>query len=328
MRKTRTSLNIKKNSDVFGYGYIALPEDVERDAYIKKVMKSGKIMVKNEYGFMRRDAIIDETSLSEVKFPLTPYAVGSPVMWAFVPGHQQPVILKVFKNKNELYQINQQNQFHLYRISDDKKNRVGIEGNSQDGSITMYSNSLENSPKLLFRVISPNDTAELDFLVKGKTNVHSNSDITIKSNSSFELKIEDSGGERKGSISYVSGEGLVVTDEFGNSFELSNGLAELITDKFLISSDSINLGGEAGEFLVKGTALNTNLTNLITQLNTLVTILLTFAGAQTAVTATPPLTPLAAAYQVLNTQLPNIITQLAQISGALTNHLSQKSKTE
>jgi hypothetical protein len=277
---------------------------------------------------MRKDAVIDEFSLSEVKFPLTPYAVGSPVMWAFVPGHQQPVILKVFKSKSELYQINQQNQFHLYRISDDKKNRLGIEGNAEDGSITMYSTSLEKSPKLLFRVVSPNDSGELDFLVKGKTNIHSNSNITIKSNSSFELKIEDSGGERKGSISYVSGEGLFIVDEFGNSFELTNGLSKLVTDKLLVESNSINLGGEAGEFLVKGTALNTNLTNLITQLNSLVTILLTFAGAQTAVTATPPLTPLAAAYQVLNTQLPNIITQLTQISGALTNHLSQKSKTE
>jgi hypothetical protein len=91
-----------------------------------------------------------------------------------------------------------------------------------------------------------------------------------------------------------------------------------------INDTEILLGpGPKQEPATLGDTLNSNLTSILTQLESLIGALEVYASAQAAA-ATGTLAPLAAGYSTLNAQLPVIKNQLSGIkNNALGNHLSE-----
>lgn len=99
-------------------------------------------------------------------------------------------------------------------------------------------------------------------------------------------------------------------------------------NEILIKSPVVNISGDGGEAVVLGDTLNSNLDNFITQVDSLVKHLATFAGAQIGVTTLPPLTSLTPGYTALQGSLVSVTAQLAAIKAQLSQHLSTKVKSE
>lgn len=95
----------------------------------------------------------------------------------------------------------------------------------------------------------------------------------------------------------------------------------------VIASDEVYLTSEEDiEPGVLGTQLNNNLTQLLGQIASLLTVLNTFAEAMALAAATAPLTPLAAGFTALSTGVTPIITEINTITLNLQNQLSEKVK--
>lgn len=93
-----------------------------------------------------------------------------------------------------------------------------------------------------------------------------------------------------------------------------------------VSMEEIRLGMQNVEAAVQGEKLNTNLSKLIDELDRLAKLLTSFATTQAGVTASPPLTPLAAGYTRLGANLPRINASLSSIKTQLEQHLSSTVK--
>jgi hypothetical protein len=98
-------------------------------------------------------------------------------------------------------------------------------------------------------------------------------------------------------------------------------------NRLTVTANQVDLAGAGGEPVPKGTTLNGNLNNLVTQIVTALTALSTYASAQAAA-STGTLAPLAPGYTALGAAITPIIPAVNAVAAQFPQHLSQKTKTQ
>jgi hypothetical protein len=123
-------------------------------------------------------------------------------------------------------------------------------------------------------------------------------------------------------MSYTPKVGSVVVVTFLNRHTGYVAAASELKDWYLICND-VRLGDEDGEKAVKGTALNSRLTDMIGASRSTVQALIQYAATQ-SVASVGALAPLAPGYAAMAAALTPLIAQLQAIETALGQHLSDK----
>lgn len=322
-----------------GIAYVVLPKDVDRDKYILNCLNTHTVMIRGEQGDSFKKVFISKNIIDEIEFPVDTDTKGSPVIWIRLSMFNALVIVGVLKLQDKATDIFTENFWNKIRKSLDGYTSFSLDGNEPSCKINVVSNK-EGKGKISISLSNPNDTAIFDLYVKGSIKLLCTKDFSIGSYDNFDFFIVDDKFNKKASLSYKINQGFIVYDEYNNKISTDeNGIK--IEDKnsniFTLDSSGvlitpasgkkINVGG-IGEPMILGNKLNTNLNNLISNIQKLITVLDTFALSEAAASAASPLTPMSVGFSTLSSNLVPITADLTTLSIDLINQLSSKSTAE
>ncbi|MBS0031609.1 hypothetical protein ACTJJ0_30825 [Chitinophaga sp. 22321] len=117
-----------------GIAYVALPNDLDRDTYIRDCYQNYTLSVWGEDGsFMKRLPVTPEV-LNFIEFPVSPKELGSPVVYVTEETQSQPIIIGRFATTNSLGHM-QEAEFKLTKDYD--QSHVEIQGSPKTNSLSI-----------------------------------------------------------------------------------------------------------------------------------------------------------------------------------------------
>lgn len=291
------SREIQDNSvESIGFGYIAVPEDIDRNTFVDTCFRKKKVTIITTSGGVIDDCYITSMTLQNIQFPLESGGKGSCVVFVSNRFSTKPIIIGVISGdissdflRENLYQLRKSvagtdieiiadpNQKNL-TINIASRDRGTININSKgskdctlnlnsSGHITLTSDETLNN-------ISYNETTDSIIDVKKKNDIY----VLKKNKDQFELirRCEDS---KENTHIVLDKEGLRLSTEDGNK-------------KFYIDQNAITISTEAGQQEVKieenNVAIKTNKTvtinngkDVVTLANTLINIMSTYTNVIT-----------------------------------------------
>ena len=133
VKKTVSTRGISKRNSA-GIGYITLPLDTDRAAYIRSVYRKGAISVTLDEGGTIDDVLITKEAIDKLTFPKSSRELGSLVFWVNIPKKNQPIIVGTLNKANELVNLNE-NEFSFRR--DSKFGFVEVSGNGKNSDLNL-----------------------------------------------------------------------------------------------------------------------------------------------------------------------------------------------
>ena len=115
-----------------GIGAISIPSNIDRDQYIGRVFRMGRVMVQDNSGPTIYQAVISKAVMSQLVFPDTDEELGSSVVWINVPFSNTVVIVAVLNSADEM-ELLSENEFVIGRDTDESS--VTIKGNGATGEL-------------------------------------------------------------------------------------------------------------------------------------------------------------------------------------------------
>lgn len=300
----------KGASSFLEIAYVVIPQDVNRDDFVMRCLKNNVVTIKNEYGMIEKDVSVSENVMNLLKFPTSPYELGSAVYFGKILNHNSPAVIDVLPSKVQIGTHTGTEQFVLKRSSGNFYSSV-----LGDGAIGTLKLAASDS---VYLSVNSGDT-------KGLLNIKNNGSTKLFSNDfffSFTDFISVNTSDKESVEMLRVEKNKISFSDSSNSFSLTKDDGAKLLSKAVEIGDSSKLTPS-----VRGEDLNSNLKDLITQLNTLLTDLSQFAATQaTAAAANTFTSPLAGGFTVLGTSVLNIQTTLTKISASLVNHLSKEVK--
>lgn len=240
------------------YGFIALPNDIDREKYIKTCYRRERVSVCVERGGgLINDCYISKNLLKYIDFPEDSTSTGTYVVLAFINNVNHPVIIAALSNESET-QLLSDGVYKIGKSVEEKLSFITCDGNQ--GSLLLNTNgkgitltaSGEGSKILL------QSLGQMLLVSSGAFQLNVNNTINIKSQS-----FED---EKETNINLTS-ESFGIVDSNNNSIS-SSGEEINITPKSKLTL----FGGS--EAMVKGDILQQQLNQnntYLTQLQTAIT---------------------------------------------------------
>lgn len=244
-----------------GYGYIVLPQNVDRTDYVVTAYRKEKVTIMPDQGSsFINDCYITRSALREVVFPQAVEQLGSGVVYVTNNFNNKPFIIGVVSKEDEsaLYEEYGINMTKVFN-----QNKVTFDANAQRGGVVINVSNREDAASILFNCIG-----------------QSGSKITINCNGSFFACIDNS-------ININTRQDLVLK---------SHNAAGTKESTVTVGNDNIDLKpqtrlniGNGGEPLAKGNELVTqlNITNsylstLVSAISTALTTIDAIAGSVSA----------------------------------------------
>lgn len=193
--------------DPVGYGYVCIPEGVDRSKYIKTCYRKEKISILlDQGGSMILDCYITKEALQNIKFPESSDELGGLVVYVIQKFNSKPIIIGTISKTNES-QLLDENTFKLNKNKNDSG--VSISGNA-DGSLSIYVNNKTSGGKVSINIVG--EDSELNIRNSGTTNIDSTGDVNVKSSSSVNAVYLKEGVESS----------RITIDDFGLKYEDEN----------------------------------------------------------------------------------------------------------
>jgi len=252
--ETITPLGIETGNLPAGIGYIAIPDDIDRDKYVEDCYRTNSVTIFGgiHYGFFH-NVFVDVDSMQKIKFPKDNKSFGSPVMWVNVPVFNKPAIIAVFKYSDDYEALEEQSTHNLLERNG---RHITVSKRANDATIDIHIRGDSEMPGTLnLNIINDNKTCELNVYVTGKTTVSSTEQLTLRSDKKLELIVVDKNSEKKLDLTYEDGVGLIYKDEFENELIISENGVKFLTYKNIdivsgentISMDDSGVNIDAGE---------------------------------------------------------------------------------
>lgn len=223
--------DISFSGDQIGYGYVCIPENIDRSKYIKTCFRKEKIsIILDQGGSMIMDCYITKESLQNITFPESAGKLGALVVFVVQKFNSKPIIIGTLSKTNES-QLLSENTFKNEVKTDD--NLVSIVG-SGDGSLTINVKNKIRGGKISVNVIG--EDAELNLNSSGTTNINSTGDVNVKSSGNINSIYLREGVESIKLL--ISENGLRYEDE-NNSFTINKNESKIIHND---GSESLLLG--------------------------------------------------------------------------------------
>lgn len=264
-----------------GLGYVIIPSNVDRAAYIQKCLRTGLIGIVTESGGIIWNVQCNKSDLNNIEFPEVASvndrnSLGSAIVWLNIPKQDNPVVVAVvdrFDQGNDLVE----HQFKWFRTFG--SGHVEISGRGDTGELDILAIQEKAGSKINITSTSVANDAEVNIFAKGKVSVDAVGDVSISATKSIAMLVQDlSIDDKVTELKYVKGTGLTYVDEFENSIKIDKDVTQIKATK------SVMLG-EGKESMVLGETLESFLSDLCDQIKS-ITVPTAFGPSGTPINAT------------------------------------------
>lgn len=278
-----------------GVGYLILPNDLDRDTYIRYCFNTNTISIALENGGILNNVQCTKSVMQQLEFPLNTKEVGSQVVWTDQEALGYPVVVGVLLRSDQVTDLSE-NQTSQRRVTNNGSSEILVDG--KNPFIIINSDSLKDTGGDIY-IVSKNTglTSKININSSGEINL-SSQNIQASISNELNIIIRDSLQDDKiTTINYTKGKGFNYEDEFDNQIEVKDG-------KINIVSDNINLGGDnATEPILLGDTTVSMIDNILEILGRTTTT--TLIGPQPLLTA-PEFIALRAQLETLKSKKHNI----------------------
>lgn len=181
-----------------GVGYVIIPNNEDREEYIRRVYKTGLLFILLEDGGVVGNVPVSKSEINNIDFPQKESEIGSTVVWINKPHNNQPIIIGVLNKENEMFDIDEKEFFY-------GKEGVGFKGSSKTKII--YINSSETQIKASKSILNKSKDIKLEG--SSKVGIITGEEVNIEIFDEKEKKV----------ITFIKvkkKEGVSIVDEFGN----------------------------------------------------------------------------------------------------------------
>ena len=265
MDKGRGSLggkSIRKGVHTTIVAYVTVPEDIDRDLFIKRCYATRTVVLRDEYGAFWNRVFVPKGQMENIIFPEISGELGSMVICNRIPKHEYPVIVAVFDLKDIASTITKEYQSRNQKIDRVTGNSIDVIHDSKKASLEVNVNSKEDSKgELNINISNPDTTAKLNVFVKGNVDIIAEDSIRMKFINEFNVSMYDEDDNGISEFSYNKETGFLLRDEWNNEISMSEKsikIKEKTSEVELeVRDGKINLGksGNSKEFIVMGETL-------------------------------------------------------------------------
>lgn len=227
-----------------GVGYLIVPNDLDRDTYVRYCFNTNTISIALENGGILNNVQCTKSVIQQLEFPLTSKEIGNQVVWVDQEALGYPVIVGVLLRADQVTDLSEHQTSHR-RVTENGSSEILVDG--KNPFIIINSDSLKDSGGDIY-IVSKNtgQTSKININSSGEINL-SSQNIQASISNELNVVIRDSLQDDKiTTINYTKGKGFNYLDEFDNQIEVIDG-------KINIVSDNINIGGDnASESILLG----------------------------------------------------------------------------
>lgn len=283
-----------------GIGYVIIPSDSDRDAYIQKCIRTGTIGILTDDGGILWNVMCNRSDLGFLEFPtVAEYgnkaSLGTAVAWVNIPVRDQAVVVAVLDRTDE-GAFFQEHQFKIVR--EFGGGLIEISGKGDTGDLFITASSESDTGSINIKATNTSRSAKINIFAKGEINLDAVGDVNLQASKSLNITVHDpSVDDKSTTISYEKGTGLQYKDEFDNEIIANDSNVQIKAAK------KVNLG-DGAEPAVLGDTLEQFLSDLVDQIK-LITVPTAFGPSGTPINA--------AAFAAL------VSTSLARIKSSYSN---------
>jgi hypothetical protein len=250
-----------------GIAYVAMPSDLEREAYLRDCYMNCYISIKTEDGGFLNRISIDPETLNFITFPLKAGELGSTVVYVVDTLYQQPHIIGRLLDPNELGD-GREHSFKFRRVLDG--GFVEVSGSGKDRSINLLVDGGDQQGAVNIHIFNKNQdcslnvdvTGDVNVVASGAINASSHKGVLLQTLGDAQTKFEQTDTEHKfTSQKVIINEGK---DPMILGNELKSLLEDLITEISNITTVTA-LGLQPIVNKVKVTALKDRLSDILSQ---------------------------------------------------------------
>lgn len=191
-----------------GIGYIAIPTDLSREAYINDCYKNLHVSIKTEDGgFLNRVPISPEI-LNFIDFPETPEANGTCVVYNTDEQYQNTFIIGRFETRDEIGD-NREHRFTFKRKYNGQY--AEISGSSREAMVNIFVNGKDKPGLFKVSVVDDNNQSSLDVEVAGDIKASVTGDVVFNQK---QFVAESVSGDKAASFKQTEGENKFAGERF------------------------------------------------------------------------------------------------------------------
>jgi hypothetical protein len=260
------SIKIGSARDVSGFGYITIPEDIDRDAYIRSVRETSLIMITTASSQVIKNVHVPNHIIGSLIFPEKPDIAGQRVHWINVPKSNQLVITGIHQQTDEFRTNNEENSFIDSQVIN--SNIITISKVFTDNFHYLISllNQTSDSGQVAIKAAS-NAVKEikqsiLTLKANGDSSLYGSKSVIVKSH---ELIKFTCGVPDKTTEINITQDELKFIDRFENLIRIAENLIEIKA-----KDGKIKLGNDPQQKAALGNTLQTELNKNKTRFDTLI----------------------------------------------------------
>lgn len=191
----------------FGYGYVVIPDRVNRDEYIETCFRKGVVsLVAYNGGNFMKDCNISKTALKEVVFPKDSETFGSCVCFGTEPVNNLPTVIGVLFKGAEGSLLSE-GDFDIGKTYE--KNNVSVSGSAKEATLNINVNDFDDVGVLNINVVGGNG-GKINITAKTDINIKSNNKVSIDTFNEIELKTLNTNTDEETKIN-ISKDGKIVS---------------------------------------------------------------------------------------------------------------------
>lgn len=185
-----------------GFGYVIIPEGVDRDNYVKTCFRNCRItIVDDSNGNVFRECYITNEALQNIKFPRVVGEKGIPVAWTSQPTFTLPMIIGTFI-PIEKVNIRDDEEFNIVREWD--KGLFEIRGSAKDGSLFVKVRGEEAG--YIQIDVEGNENALVQVNSSGSIQASANKNVDVTAYTELNAKVKDPELKNESGIKINKGE--------------------------------------------------------------------------------------------------------------------------
>lgn len=239
-----------------GFGYIVIPNDVERDEYIRYVYKSGSCMIVTDFNEVIKGVRIPKHLMSELIFPQDPSQYGQLISWVNTPVINQVTLYGILIAPDEVYVQNEYTKERGY--SENGKSFSEVVSLSKDipNYILTLRNEIDNEGELTIATSSDDGTNYLKLKLDGTMESYADVSNSMKAYETVIIETGTEADENKSTLTVKNDGTFEYIDFNGNYIKIEEG-------KMTLESPEILHGEGAAEPSVLGDTLVNLLSSIL-----------------------------------------------------------------
>ena len=229
------NLGIGQDRDAVGFGYVIIPNDIDRDTYIKSVYFTGYCMIVTQFNEVIRNVVVPDHVIQEIDFPAIPDEYGSLISWTNQPKTNQVVIVGKLRppGGSELYQ---EHTYRSIRSLNDGKAHIQMSDirnlNTRSWVLSLM-NDKETIGQMVFKASSGDKSSSLALKANGDVDLNSDNDANVQIENQIQVNIGST--PDKISTLTLNQDGSMVYEDYNQN------KIEVIEGKVIVTSPTITM---------------------------------------------------------------------------------------